>query len=187
VSFPVSQRLPVGDVACAKTITFLRALTIAAILGSRDPFLAPMHLREQSNEIKDFWSPKHFRSDALCVEAAFNAWWEKQSRGDYRSANDFLSDNLLNKATMLGIQQIREQLYDALVHANALTLISGKRYVKRRRQLVVPEGFDVNADSLPLKAALISIGSIPNFAIRTSPKTCRTAQDAVSYCALFSL
>jgi len=154
------------------------ALTIAAILGSRDPFLAPPHLREQSNEIKNSWTPKHFRSDALCVEAAFNAWWEMQSRGDYFDANKFLGDNLLSKATMLGIQQIREQLYDALVHANALTLITGKRYVRRRRLLVVPADFDVNADSLPLKAALISIGSIPNFAIRTSPKMCRTAGDS---------
>ena len=103
-----------------------------------------------------------------------------QSRGDYFNANKFLNDNLLSKPTMLGIQQIREQLYDALVHANALTLMTGKRYVKRRRLLIVPEDFDVNADSLPLKAALISIGSIPNFAIRTNPKMCRTAQDSVS-------
>lgn len=103
-----------------------------------------------------------------------------QSRGDYSEANRFLNDNLLSKPTMLGIQQIREQLYDALVHANALTLITGKRYVRRRRLLVIPADFDVNADSLPLKAALISIGSIPNFAIRTNPKMCRTAQDNVS-------
>lgn len=82
---------------------------------------------------------------------------------------------------MLGIQQIREQLYDALVHANVLTLMTGKRYVRRRRLLVVAAEFDANADSLPLKAALISIGSIPNFAIRTNPKMCRTAQDNVSY------
>jgi hypothetical protein len=50
---------------------------------------------------------------------------------------------------------------------------------------VVPPQLNEHGQSLPLLAALIALASAPNFALRTSEKTCRTAQDKVGCpCAL---
>jgi hypothetical protein len=45
--------------------------------------------------------------------------------------------------------------------------------------LQVPIQLNEHGQSLPLLAALIAMSSAPNFALRTSDKTCRTSQDKV--------
>ncbi len=135
-------------------------------------------MREQSNEIKDSFSPPAYKSDTLAVVTAFDKWWELQSQFRYHEATAFLGQNLLNKQTMLGIQLVREQLLNSLQQANVLSVVGVRNRLSRSFQ--VPKELDVNADSLPLKAALIALGSSPNFALRTSEKTCRTAHDKVS-------
>lgn len=156
-----------------------QALTLAAILTNRDPFVSPMHLKAEAAAKKNSWTPQEFRSDALATLQAYNAWWAYQSRGEYVTANRFCVDNFLAKPTLLMIQKIKSHLLQALYHAGVIDVSAGGSVDGSNKTLTVPSELNANGDSLPLLAALIAIASQPKFAIRTGEKTYRTAQDKV--------
>lgn len=155
-----------------------QALTLAAILTNREPFVSPMHLKAEAAAKKNSWTPQEFRSDPLATLQAFNAWWAMQSRGEYVSANRFCMDNFLAKPTLLTIQKIKGHLLQSLYHAGVIDVSAGG-VVGANNRLAVPPELNANGDSLPLLAALISIASQPKFAIRVGEKTYRTSQDKV--------
>lgn len=157
-----------------------QALTLAAILTNRDPFVSPMHLKVEAAAKKNSWTPPDFRSDALATLQAYNAWWAMQSRGEYISANRFCSDNFLAKPTLLMIQKIKGHLLQSLYHAGVIDVSAGGVVDGSNKALTVPPELNAHGDSLPLLSALISIASQPKFAIRTGDKTYRTSQDKVS-------
>jgi HrpA-like RNA helicase len=157
------------------------ALTLAAVLTNRDPFLAPILKKKEADEIKDSWSPLAFRSDPLAIVAAYNAWAAMDERGEYSSANQFCSENFLSKPTMLQIKQVKGSLLQSLDQAGVIAVSAGGTVTRIGRQLQVPPQLNEHGNSLPLLAALIAMASAPNFAIRTSEKSCRTAQDKVSW------
>ncbi|KAN0064438.1 hypothetical protein ACQY0O_002816 [Thecaphora frezii] len=175
-------------------------LSLAAILTNRDPFMAPVHLKKEADAVKDQWCPPDFRSDALGILRAYNRWWEMQSRGEYVAANRFCSDNFLSKTTLLGIQQVKEHLFQSMEKADIIQVIQSQqrgavprdangvptapaamapRYRPRPRE-TDPE-FNVNSDSAPMLAALIAVSAAPNFAIRANEKTYRTSQDKTCF------
>ena len=158
------------------------ALTLAAILTNRDPFVSPMHLKQESSAVKNSWTPSDFRSDALAVLRAYNAWWEIQGRGDYPNANRFCSSNFLSKPTLLTIQKIKDHLLQSLYRAGVIDVSMGmteQAWAGRRREAIVPPELDINRKSAPLLVALIAAASQPNFAVRTGEKSYRTSQDKV--------
>ena len=156
-----------------------QALTLAAILNNRDPFVSPMHLKVEAAAKKKSWTPEDFKSDPLATLYAFNAWWALQSRGEYIAANRFCVDNFLAKPTLLLIQKIKMHLLQALYHAGVINVSAGGLVDDSNKPLVVPPELNTNGDSLPLLAALIAIACQPKFAIRTGEKTYRTSQDKV--------
>jgi HrpA-like RNA helicase len=164
-----------------------QALTLAAILTNRDPFVSPMHLKEESRQAKNSWSPPEFRSDALATLRAYNAWSDLQNAGEYDRAHRFCIDNFLARPTLLTIQRIKEHLLQSLYHAGVIDVSAGGSATTtpgRGRTLLVPPELNTNGDSLPLLAALIAIASQPKFAIRAGEKSYRTSQDKVcSYTA----
>jgi len=158
------------------------ALTLAAILANRDPFVSPMHLKQEAAVVKNSWTSSDFRSDALAVLKAYNAWWELQGRGDYVAANRFCSNNFLSKPTLLMIQKIKVHLLQSLYHAGVIDVSMGmaeQTWMGRRREATVPPELDINRKSTPLLVALIAVASQPNFAVRTGEKSYRTSQDKV--------
>ncbi|TFK41154.1 P-loop containing nucleoside triphosphate hydrolase protein [Crucibulum laeve] len=158
-----------------------QALTLAAILTNRDPFVSPMLLKQEAAAAKNSWTPEDFRSDALATLRAYNAWWGLQSRGDYQGANRFCSDNFLAKPTLLMIQKIKGHLLQALYHAGVIDVSAGGQIEASSKSLSVPPELNANGDSLPLLTALISIASQPKFAIQTAERTYRTAQDKIVF------
>ncbi|SPO41704.1 related to ATP-dependent RNA helicase [Pseudozyma flocculosa] len=170
-------------------------LSLAAILTNRDPFMAPVHLKKEADAIKDQWCPPDFRSDALGILRAYTRWWDMQGRGEYVAANRFCSDNFLSKTTLLGIQQVKEHLFQSMEKADIIQVIQSQqqqqrgggggtytapgRYRARPRE-TDPE-FNTNSDSAPLLAALIAVATAPNFAIRANEKTYRTSQDKTCF------
>lgn len=153
-------------------------LSLAAILTNRDPFMSPVHQKQEAKAIKNSWCSTSFRSDPLCI---FNAYeeWNKLQRIDPNRANRFLYKNMLSRTTLLQIQQVKENLFTSLVKANVIKVIRNSRtllprYRKRVRE-TDPE-FNVNAHSATLLSALIAVSS-PNFAVRISQNMYRTAQD----------
>ncbi|KAI5124693.1 hypothetical protein M0805_004300 [Coniferiporia weirii] len=153
-----------------------QALTLAAILTNRDPFVCPPLVMKEAQAVKDTWCPEEFRSDALTVLNAYNAWYEFEKRGDYHSSTRFCNDNFLSKQRLLLIAKIKGHLLQSLSGTGVLD-VSGGGAVSSSRSSTVPHELNVNGGSLPLLAALIAIASQPNFAIRTSPMTYRTARD----------
>ncbi|KAL9937781.1 hypothetical protein V8E36_003326 [Tilletia maclaganii] len=174
------------------------AVTLAAILTNRDPFMAPLQFKTQADEIRASWCPPGFRSDALTILRAYYAWWDLQGRGNYVGANRFCSDNFLSKTTLLQVQQVKEHLFQSMEKAGVIRAVLGEdaggggggggfgrsyygggggsgswpRYESSSPEL------NVNSDKPPLLAALISMSAAPNFAIRTTEKTSyRTSQD----------
>ncbi|WRT64327.1 uncharacterized protein IL334_001259 [Kwoniella shivajii] len=153
------------------------ALTLAAVLTNRDPFLAPITMKAEADRIKDSWCPPAFRSDPLAIVAAYNQWSAMDDRGEYRSANQFCSDNFLSKPTMLQIKQVKGSLLQSLDQAGVIAVSAGGTVNRIGRRLTVPAALNEHGNSLPLLAALIAMANAPNFALRTSEKTCRTSQD----------
>ncbi|KAK7694658.1 hypothetical protein QCA50_001845 [Cerrena zonata] len=157
------------------------ALTLAAILTNRDPFLAPMHLKQRAAEAKNSFTSDDFRSDALATLKAYNRWWEMQGNGEYQSANRFCMDNFLSKPTLLMIQKIKGHLLQSLYDIGVIDVSAGgtaAKWLPRRKQdAVVPKELNVNGDCMPLLAAMITIASQPKFAIRSTEKAYRTSQD----------
>ena len=161
-----------------------QALTLAALMTNREPFVSPMHLKTEAAAAKASWSPADFRSDALAALRAYDAWWDMQSRGEYVSANRFCSENFLSKPTLLMVDRIKKQLLTSLHHAGVLDVSAGGpgefEPWGRRGPATVPPELNTNGDSHPLLAALIAIALQPKFAIRTSEKAFRTQLDKVS-------
>ena len=157
-----------------------QALTLAAILTNRDPFLSPPLLKSEAQAIKNSWSPAEYRSDALTVLRAYNAWWEMERRGDYAAATRFCSNNFLSKMTLLTISKIRNHLLQSVYDVGIIGISAGgsvERNLPRNHS--IPPALNENGDSLPLLAALIASAEQPKFAVRTSPKSYRTAREKV--------
>lgn len=158
-----------------------QALSLAAILTNRDPFVSPAHMKAEAATKKNSWTPQEFRSDALTTLQAYNAWWALQSTGDYGRANRFCMDNFLAKPTLLMIQKIKIHLLQSLYRAGVIDVSAGGRVDTFNRPLTVPRELNVNGDSLPLLAALIASASQPKYAIRTGERVYRTSQDKVRF------
>ena len=161
-----------------------QALTLAAILANRDPFLSPMHLKTEAASKKLFWGHEDFRSDPLTVLNAFNAWSEIYSRGEHHSAHRFCIDNFLSKPTLLLIQKMKGQVLQSLYRTGVIDVsaggqVDGSGYDGSMKTLKVPPALDKNRNSLPLLVALIAIASQPRFGIRVGEKTFRTSNDRV--------
>ncbi|KAI0361609.1 P-loop containing nucleoside triphosphate hydrolase protein [Trametes cingulata] len=163
------------------------ALTLAAIMGAREPFVAPMHVKAEAQAKKNSWTPVEFRSDVLAALRAYREWWSLQSQGLYVSANRFCQDNFLSKPTLLNIQKVKDHLLKALYDVGVIDISAGgsskMTYVPpqaRSREIpTVPQQLNEHDDSLPMLAALIAIACQPKFAIRTGERTYRTAVDKV--------
>ncbi|KGB79065.2 nuclear DNA helicase II [Cryptococcus deuterogattii R265] len=155
------------------------ALTLAAVLTNRDPFLAPPAQKAKADSIKDRFSPKAFRSDPLAIVAAYNQWLPYEESGDFYSATKFCDNNFLSKPTLLQIKQVKQSLLQSLDKAGVIAVSAGGMVDRIGRYGSIPPALNENNDSLPMLAALIATATAPNFAIRTSERTCRTWQDKV--------
>ncbi|CAO1621139.1 unnamed protein product [Parajaminaea phylloscopi] len=164
------------------------AVTMAAILTTRDPFLAPLEVKQQAAAVKESWSPSDYRSDALAIYRAYTTWSELQSRGEYNAASRFAHDNFLSRPTLLQIKQVAGHLLKnmgsiiELLIGQSAGAYSSEDYRGRRR--FMPEAdpaLNVNSNSMPLLAALVAMASTPKFAIRRSEKQFQTFHDKTCF------
>ncbi|KAG6336574.1 hypothetical protein ID866_2512 [Astraeus odoratus] len=165
--------------------TFFRcvdqAVTLAAILTNRDPFVSPMHLKAEAAAAKAKWSPVEFRSDALTILNAYNAWHEIYATGNHSQANRFCNENFLSKPTLLLIRKIRYHLLQSLYQAGVFDVTESGGSYGRGRDPEIPAALNVNGNSSPLLAALIAVASQPKYAVRTGEKTLRTQHDKTTF------
>lgn len=159
-----------------------QAVSLAAIMTNRDPFVTPVLVKAQAQAVKDGWTPNEYRSDLLATLQAFNTWSDMQSRGRFHEANRFASDNFLSKPTLLQMYTVKRHLLHSLYQSGVLDISAAGRadVYARGKEVIVPPELNTNGDSLPLLVALIASASQPKFAIRTSPQSYRTQRDKVS-------
>ena len=155
------------------------ALTLAAVLSVRDPFVQPPELREEAQEAKDRFSSDQFRSDVLAAGSAYSAWDRLDERALYRASNEWCQENFLSKTTLVSIKQVKKSLLQALTQAGVIRASSRQTEVQSARD-AVPAVLNQNSDSLPMLAALIAIADAPNFALRKDVNVLVTSQDNVS-------
>ena len=164
-----------------------KALTLAAILTNRDPFLSPFQFRAESAAIKATWSPREFRSDALTILNAYDSWHEMYRNGEHARASRFCTDNFLSKSTLVLITKVRGHLLQSLYQAGVIDAAEGGVYGRTRdREWTVPPALNANAHSHPLLAALVAVATQPKFAVRTGEMTLRTQHDKVWFSLLSS-
>ncbi|KIY52731.1 P-loop containing nucleoside triphosphate hydrolase protein [Fistulina hepatica ATCC 64428] len=159
------------------------ALTLASIMGNREPFVAPMHLKTEARSAKEKFTNADYRSDVLAAMNAYNEWWKMQGANRFVEANRFCSENFLSKPTLLLIQKLKGHLYESISRAGIVDVSAGGIVTRSRRfgrQGTVPPELNVNGDSLPLLSALISLSAHPKFAVRSGEHTLRTPQDKVA-------
>lgn len=170
------------------------ALTLAAVLSSREPFNCPPQLKAEATAAKLAWCPPgvpEARSDPLAAIRAYDMWWALQSAGRYSEANEFCNRNFLNKPVLLMVAKVKLALLLALYQCGVLELVAGKKIGKPpvrgsalgrdAKGYAVPEELNTNRDSLAVVGALIAVGSQPNFAVRTSERAFRTYSDKVRF------
>ncbi|KAJ3750406.1 hypothetical protein DFH05DRAFT_1467125 [Lentinula detonsa] len=153
-----------------------QALTLAALLTNRDPFLSPMHMKEVAAAAKNKWCPPGIKSDPLTALRAYNAWEEMQSKRQYQAANRFAIDNFLSKPTLLLIQKLKTHLLQSLYSAGVIDISAGGGLGDGSRYEIPPE-LNQNGNSMMLLASLIGISCQPKFAVRASERIWRTQSE----------
>ncbi|TFK57087.1 P-loop containing nucleoside triphosphate hydrolase protein [Heliocybe sulcata] len=154
------------------------ALTLAAIMGNRDPFVAPMHAREEAHRRKFSFASQEYRSDVLAALTAYNQWARLQESGQYVTANRFCVENFLSKPTLLLVQKTRNHLLQSLFNSGVIQVsMANERSLGNTRGRSVPRELNANQESLPVLAGLITVASQPKFAVRTSDTMYRTPED----------
>ena len=92
-------------------------LTIAAVLGGRSPFVAPLEKREEADAAKRMFAED--QSDHLTTLNAFNAWTDARSLGK-AAEMAFTRENFLSFRTLEGIADMRNQFAQLLQEAGFL-------------------------------------------------------------------
>ncbi|KIK70991.1 hypothetical protein GYMLUDRAFT_79166 [Collybiopsis luxurians FD-317 M1] len=154
-----------------------QALTLAALLSNRDPFLSPMHMKDVAAAAKMRWCPPTIKSDPLTALRAYYAWEALQQSRKFDAANRFCIDNFLSKPTLLLIQKLKSHLLQSLYSAGVIDISAGGGLGESSSRYEIPHELNQNGDNMILLAALIAVSSQPKFAVRASDKIWRTQTD----------
>ena len=92
-------------------------LTIAAVLGGRSPFVAPLEKRDEADAAKRAFAED--QSDHLATLNAYNAWVDAKSLGK-AAEMAFTRDNFLSFRTLEGVADLRNQFSQLLHEAGFL-------------------------------------------------------------------
>jgi ATP-dependent RNA helicase DHX57 len=112
-------------------------LTIAAVLGSRSPFLSPLEMREEADAAKMQFSDNDC-SDHLTILNAYNAWRDAKNNGKHFEQN-FCRDNFLSMKSLYGIAEQRTQFVKLLREAGFLNESGSTKASTRKTSKVVPK------------------------------------------------
>ncbi|KAL3646913.1 hypothetical protein CASFOL_009457 [Castilleja foliolosa] len=121
------------------------ALTIAAALAYRQPFVLPINRKEEADEAKRSFAGDSC-SDHIALLKAFEGWKDaKRNRND----RSFCWENFLSPVTMQMMDDMRMQFLD---------LLSGIGFVNKSRG---PEAYNQYSDDLEMVCAILCAGLYP--------------------------
>ncbi|MCO5553157.1 hypothetical protein L7F22_006678 [Adiantum nelumboides] len=122
------------------------ALTIAAALGHRDPFVLPIDRKEAADEARRRFAGESY-SDHIAILRAFEGWQMAKRDGRDRQ---YCWQNYLSSATLNLMDELRFQLLD---------LLSDIGFYDRSRGVQLYNGFSSNLDMV---RAVLCAGLFPN-------------------------
>jgi HrpA-like RNA helicase len=149
------------------------ALTIAAAMSSKNPFIAPFACREAADEARRTFSVEG--SDHLTILEAFNQWRNiRRSKGE-RASSAFARDNFLSKMTMLQMEELRKQFASLLTDIGFLPSDFNLDAVVKG----TVSDANLNAENMDLLKAVLCAGLYPNIILAPRPLVHGTSkQDA---------
>lgn len=122
------------------------ALTIAAALAHRDPFILPINRKEEANDAKKSFAGDSC-SDHVALLKAFEGWKDAKRNGAERS---FCWDNFLSPVTLQMMDDMRMQFLD---------LLSDIGFVNKSRG---PSAYNQYSHDLEMVCAVLCAGLYPN-------------------------
>ncbi|KAH9944510.1 P-loop containing nucleoside triphosphate hydrolase protein [Epithele typhae] len=154
------------------------ALTIAATLNSKSPFLTPLGCEAEAERAKLSFRVEN--SDFLTIHNAFASWRRASANG---IARKFCKQNYLSHQNLQQIEELRQQFLGYLVDSHFIHVdrafvkdLSRARYGRNKARFVaVPPALDVNADNAAMVHAALVAGLYPKvLAIDTNQKEMKT-------------
>jgi HrpA-like RNA helicase len=152
------------------------ALTIAAAMSSKNPFIAPFACREAADEARRTFSVEG--SDHLTILEAFNQWRNiRRSKGE-RASSAFARDSFLSKMTMLQMEELRKQFASLLTDIGFLPSDFNLDAVVKGTVSQISDA-NFNAENMDLLKAVLCAGLYPNIILAPRPLVHGTSkQDA---------
>ncbi|KAI9057120.1 P-loop containing nucleoside triphosphate hydrolase protein [Trametes sanguinea] len=140
------------------------ALTIAATLNSKSPFLTPLGLEQEAERAKLSFRVEN--SDFLTIHNAFASWRRASANG---LARKFCKTNYLSYQNLQQIEELRQQFLGYLVDSSFIHVdrafireLSRARYGRNKTRFVmVPNDLDVNSGNVPIVNAALAAGLYP--------------------------
>ncbi|KAH9835693.1 P-loop containing nucleoside triphosphate hydrolase protein [Rhodofomes roseus] len=142
------------------------ALTIAATLNAKSPFITPMGMEQAADRAK--MSFRIENSDFLTIHNAF-ASWRRASANGQAQARKFCKESFLSYQNLQQIEEIRQQYLGYLVDSSFLQVdsafvreLSRARYSRNRTRFVtVPPDMDACSGNAHLLNAALAAGLYP--------------------------
>lgn len=141
------------------------ALTIAAALSAKSPFLTPFGQEEEADKAKQKFNSDN--SDFLTVHNAFSAWRRVLDKTSV--VRKFCRENYVSFQTMQQIEEIRQQLLAYLADSgfiqadrNLLNSLSRARYSRWKTHLVpIPVDYNVHGEDSRVISSALGAGLYP--------------------------
>ncbi|KIL70700.1 hypothetical protein M378DRAFT_194963 [Amanita muscaria Koide BX008] len=142
------------------------ALTIAATLNSKSPFLSPLGLEQEADRAKNSFKTEN--SDFLTIHNAFSSWRHASSVSS-SFVKRFCRTNYLSHQNLQQIEDLRQQFLGYLIDSSFIRVdqgfireLSHARYGRYRTRFVnVPSEYDVNSSNVALLNAALVAGLYP--------------------------
>ncbi|CDW97667.1 hypothetical protein [Sporisorium scitamineum] len=146
------------------------ALTIAAALNSKSPFMTPFGKELEADRAKQ--SFKLGDSDFLTIANAFNGFRRSTAQNHHRT---FCNRSFLSIQNLLQIEELRQQYFSYLIDAGFVTVddafrqelnklryrSGGSANFSKPRFMTIPAHLDVNSSSLAMIHATLAAGLYP--------------------------
>jgi ATP-dependent RNA helicase DHX29 len=155
------------------------ALTIAAALSSKSPFIVPMGMEQEADRAKSSFRVDN--SDFLTIHNAFSSWRRASENPSF--VRKFCRVNFLSHQNLQQIEELRQQFLGFLVDSSFITVdrsfvreLSRARFGRNRTRFVnVPPFLDSNGSNIALINSALTAGLYPKvLAIDSSSGQMRT-------------
>ena len=152
------------------------AITVAAILSSKSPFVAPFGQRSQADQVR-----RNFRKGDSDLLTGYNAYlaWKRVCQGTSAGGGgefQFCRKNFLSPQTLANIEELKGQLIASVVDSGFLQLtteerqsLNRARFGGRRRRpafFEIPKRVDINSDNEIIAQSVIAWSFYPKLLVR---------------------